>query len=230
MRTFIFTALMITLPSICFAEGRLDRAKRLIAEARRSQASSEMQTRKLSISDSIAADDGQIDEDDSIWPQYGHLVSHDNLDMAIQGQGFFSIRDPRTKELHFTRNGKFKIDNAGYLAHWNSSDRLLAYTNMGYGEIKLTDYAVFRDPAVGVTSEIQSFDVTLDGRILATYKNGAIRKVAKLAIAAFSSPSALQKIDLFTYMSPSGYQPDEKSSVYGSSLEELAGEDVSDNL
>jgi len=47
----------------------------------------------------------------------GDLVSTGNIfHFAIQGDGFFTIRDPNTDEIGYTRNGSFDRDSEGYLA------------------------------------------------------------------------------------------------------------------
>lgn len=37
------------------------------------------------------------------------------FDLAIQGDGFFTVMDPNTEKMYYTRNGEFIIDNQGYL-------------------------------------------------------------------------------------------------------------------
>ena len=38
-----------------------------------------------------------------------------NLDVAINGNGFFVVQPKDSKEFYYTRSGNFKLDNEGYL-------------------------------------------------------------------------------------------------------------------
>ncbi len=37
------------------------------------------------------------------------------LDLSIQGDGFFTVQDPETEQMYYTRNGEFILDSQGYL-------------------------------------------------------------------------------------------------------------------
>jgi len=58
----------------------------------------------------------------------GSLNRTENVtDVAVEGDGFFVIRDPNSETLYYTRNGEFVIDRQGYLI---STDGLRV---QGYG-------------------------------------------------------------------------------------------------
>jgi flagellar basal body rod protein FlgF len=103
-------------PQLGFAEEDPVESERLIAVARQSvqqPASAVLVADTLSDqgAESLAIeDDGASKPDDNSWTQHGLLVTHDGLDLAIHGQGFFWMINPVTGELRVTRNGILKVD------------------------------------------------------------------------------------------------------------------------
>lgn len=48
----------------------------------------------------------------------GNLVNTENpLDMAIEGDGFFKLKNPTTGDLFYTRSGHFSVNNEGQLVN-----------------------------------------------------------------------------------------------------------------
>jgi len=91
----------------------------------------------------------------------GALQSSDNqLDMAINGNGFFTIRDGA--ETFYTRNGEFYLDSDGYLVT-GSGLRVQGYTanNDGYIQPTLGDLQV----AVGDISNESTTEIILTANI-----------------------------------------------------------------
>ena len=44
-----------------------------------------------------------------------------SLDMAINGDGFFSVKNPLTGDVSFTRNGAFSVDDSGFIKDGNDN-------------------------------------------------------------------------------------------------------------
>lgn len=65
----------------------------------------------------------------------GNITNTGNpLDMAVFGNGFFTVQRPGTNELVYTRNGQFKLDNQGFIV--NNGYQLTGYTPDAPGVIK----------------------------------------------------------------------------------------------
>lgn len=130
----------------------------------------------------------------------GNLQPTDNpLDVAIQGQAFFSVEVPGRFEPLYTRDGAFKIDNEGQLV---TSD----------GNILL-----------GVdTIPFEAYDVNIerDGRV--TYMlpdSEEPEEAGQLELVKFINPAGLQKLgrNLYDWTPNSGdpidWDPEEDSTV-----------------
>lgn len=57
----------------------------------------------------------QIAQIDAIYSQGAFQASADPTDVAINGNGFFILKNPDTGGLYYTRDGNFHIDKDGYL-------------------------------------------------------------------------------------------------------------------
>ena len=85
--------------------------------------------------------------------QQGALESTANLtDLAISGQGFFVVRDPRVGTLNYTRAGQFHIDSNGQLV--NAGNQILQGIT---GDITINRTAVV--PAVATSSLAAQFNL-----------------------------------------------------------------------
>ena len=111
----------------------------------------------------------------------GELIRTDNpLDMAISGNGFFTV-ETRTG-VHFTRNGHFTVDNDGFLE--NSEGHRLQGEN---GPISV----------IGTTGNIGAVEITRTGEL---YVDGNL--VDRLAIASIPDIRRLQKIGTNLFRAP----------------------------
>jgi flagellar hook protein FlgE len=75
-----------------------------------------------------------------------------NLDLAINGNGYFQVREPAgadgaetTVDVLYSRNGQFKTDKDGYIVN-NSGMRLLGYPADDTGTIRRGQLSEFRVP------------------------------------------------------------------------------------
>jgi flagellar hook protein FlgE len=127
-----------------------------------------------------------------------------DTDMAIDGSGFFMVRDVDSGETFATRDGAFKIDSSGYLVT-SSGMRVQGYSDSTLttlGDIKIdntkdgTTPLAYTDPpnnTIAATMDSYSFgkdgtiQVTVKGDTTATYVRGQI------LLQNFTNPQALTK-------------------------------------
>lgn len=116
----------------------------------------------------------------------GNLVQTDNqLDMAIQGRGFFQVLLPDGSEA-YSRDGSFQMDNQGQLVSSN-----------GYQ----------MQPAISIPQDAQSLTIAADGTVSVRQAgSSAITQVGTVQLADFVNPAGLQPIgdNLFLESSASG--------------------------
>lgn len=124
------------------------------------------------------------------------------LDVAINGDGFFTMVSPLSGETQYTRAGAFKVDGAGFVSNAEGA-RLQAFpTDPVTGAI--TDATSVQDvqiPAVSpnpvdpaVDAEFAGVTIDVDGRIVATYADGSNATVGVVAMASFTSPTGLKQM------------------------------------
>lgn len=116
-----------------------------------------------------------------------------SLDLAIDGDGFFAVRNAETGETFFTRNGNFRIDGAGRLTD-NTGARLLLTPTDAAGVVTapgtVTDGQVPVFNAAG--AELANVTVERNGVVLAAYADGSVEAVGRVALANFVAPDGLK--------------------------------------
>jgi flagellar hook protein FlgE len=125
-------------------------------------------------------------------------------DMAIEGDGFFIVRDPVSGSTFATRAGAFDIDSQGYLV---TSDglRVQGYSDPGLttrGDIRIDDSG---KPA-GETGVYERFNVDREGRVVVKLNTGTTFVRGQLLLQKFQNPNALVKegSNLFSSMDAAG--------------------------
>lgn len=114
----------------------------------------------------------------------GPLVpTHNALDAAIQGNGFFQVSLPGGGTA-FTRSGSFKVDNTGRLVTANGNPLL---------------------PEISVPGNAQNVSIGSDGRVTAVL-NGQTQTLGQIQLARFSNPGGLTALgdNLFGASAASG--------------------------
>jgi flagellar basal-body rod protein FlgG len=103
------------------------------------------------------------------------------LDIALQGDGFFSVRMP-DGQLGYSRDGSFNVDAAG---------RLIT----GSGQ------PVQSDAGTDLTVPLDSVDVRFDdtGQLSATAADGTTQTVGRLALSVFPNSKGLQAMGQNTW-------------------------------
>src|SRR6187401_1396111 len=96
----------------------------------------------------------------------GNITGTDNpLDIAINGGGFFQVRDP-SGATTYSRNGQFKVDNTGFIVN-NQGSQLMGYPADATGVIIPGAATALRMPTAGITPQVTTgiqMEMNLDSR------------------------------------------------------------------
>ena len=121
------------------------------------------------------------------------------LDLAINGDGFFTTKNVVTGQTLFTRNGSLTVDGAGFISD-GSGNRLQAFPTDATGTITSTTPADAVIPASNGTDangnpiEFAGITVGDDGAITASYADGSNVIIGKVALASFIAPQGLKQV------------------------------------
>lgn len=103
--------------------------------------------------------------------------SSGELDVAIQGRGFFRVIDPATNEVLYTRAGNFSVNANGSL--------VVASANVG----RLVD------PQIQIPQDAMSVAISVDGNVMVEQPgNQQLQQVGKLELTQFINPQGLLKM------------------------------------
>jgi len=133
----------------------------------------------------------------------GNITGTDNpLDVAINGGGFFQVRDP-SGAMTYSRNGQFKVDNAGFIVN-NQGSQLMGFPADATGTIIPGTATALQMPTAGITPQVTTgiqMEMNLDSR------------------AAVTLPGAGAPID---FADPSTYNNATSQTVYDVKGQEVA--------
>jgi len=116
------------------------------------------------------------------------------LDLAVNGNGFFSVVTPSGTQTLYTRNGNFTTDGSGNLKDSDgNSVQVLAYDSAS-GTFATTPSNGVIPPTNSAGSAFTGVQVKTDGSIVASYADGTINTVSKVALANFVSPTGLKQV------------------------------------
>ncbi|MGZ5157301.1 MAG: flagellar hook protein FlgE [Caldimonas sp.] len=100
----------------------------------------------------------------------GNISTTDNpLDVAINGAGFFQVRDT-SGSTSYSRNGQFKVDSTGFIVN-NQGGRLMGYPADATGVIIPGTAAALQMPTAGITPAVTTkidMEMNLDSRSAVT--------------------------------------------------------------
>ncbi|MDT0574704.1 flagellar hook basal-body protein [Croceicoccus sp. F390] len=116
-------------------------------------------------------------------------------DLAINGDGFFAMRNAESGNTSYTRNGNLMLDGAGFLND-GSNNRLQMFATDAAGVITSpgTTIDALIPPLNGAGEEMAGVAIGKDGRISATYADGSIEIVGRVALASFVAPTGLRQL------------------------------------
>lgn len=116
------------------------------------------------------------------------------LDLAINGEGFFTKVSPVTGKTFYTRNGNFGMDGNGYITDVQGS-RLQILPVDATGTVTANtpqDARVLATNAAG--ADLLAVSIKSDGAVIAAYGDGTTTEIGKVALASFVSPPGLLQI------------------------------------
>ena len=127
-------------------------------------------------------------------------------DMAIDGDGFFTVKDPRGGQEFVTRAGDFRLDSDGYLVS-NTGMRLQGFGDAGLaarGDIKIDATGAPASATAGAL--VARFSVDDVGKIKVKLSDGTEFVRGQVLLQRFQDPNALIKEgnNLFTVTAASG--------------------------
>ena len=113
----------------------------------------------------------------------GSLENTNNpLDFAINGNGFFIVKDPnKNKAIFYTRNGEFSLNKSGNLVN-------------AAGQIVQGSAGNITIPADANGNMPSSIQLAPTGQINATYPSGQVTTVAQINLAVFNAPTQLANV------------------------------------
>lgn len=121
------------------------------------------------------------------------------LDIAINGDGFFSTVNPATSQTYFTRNGSFSADGSGYIVD-NSGNQLQAFPVTG-GVVGATPASVQIPLVNGNNAQFAGVTVAANGDVTASYADGSNTVVGRIALASFVAPAGLKQAGSSNWLS-----------------------------
>lgn len=118
-----------------------------------------------------------------------------SLDLAIDGDGFFAVRNGETGEIFFTRNGNFRIDDSGTLTDATGARLQLTPTDAAGVVTAPGTVADGQVPVVNATgSQLANVTIERNGVVLAAYADGSVEAVGRVALANFVASDGLKSI------------------------------------
>jgi flagellar hook protein FlgE len=134
--------------------------------------------------------------------------------LAINGNGFFIVKDPSSGVNFVTRDGGFKLDNTGFLVS-ATGYRVQGYTGTApytssspVGDLQINDataIAALNDTTTPAPT-VAKWTIDAKGQINASLTDGTVGVIGQVVLQNFSDPQALQKQgnNLFFYTSAAG--------------------------
>lgn len=133
---------------------------------------------------------------DQVFSQGNFESSSRELDLAINGSGFFITREAGGGGTNFTRDGSLKINADNYLVD-SAGAQIQALPVDASGNATAVDLASATGvqlPATGASGARLS-DVSIDGGglVTASFADGTTQHLGRIAIAKFANPAALRQ-------------------------------------
>jgi flagellar hook protein FlgE len=124
--------------------------------------------------------------------------------MAVNGNGFFLVKDPATGQEYVTRDGDFTVDPNGYLVT-STGMRVQGYTDSTdttIGDIQINNSGA---PG-GDTSALQSYTIGTNGAVSLLLADGTQYTGGQVLLQNFTSPTQLSSVgnNLYTGMANAG--------------------------
>lgn len=116
------------------------------------------------------------------------------LDIAVNGEGFFTVVSPLSGETEYTRSGAFSVDGNGFIKNAQGM-RLQVFPVDATGAI--TSTTTLQDAVIPSTNaageDFAGVTISSDGSVVATYADGSNETIGVLALANFIAPQGLRQ-------------------------------------
>ncbi len=123
------------------------------------------------------------------------LNTQSKTDLALIGNGYFTLKSPKDDSVSFTRNGSFEIDEQGFLRSNENCFILGApalegeYVNL---DTELDNLSPIQIPLVQDGVSMTDLKIFGDGKIGVEFGSAEIVPIATLALGVFSNPVGLK--------------------------------------
>jgi flagellar hook protein FlgE len=114
------------------------------------------------------------------------------LDVAISGDGFFTVKNGTTGETMYTRNGSFTTDELGFV-HDGSNNRLQIF-EVGADPTADTPIDAQVPAANAGGAAFAGLTIGNDGAVTVSYADGTNEVLGRVALASFISPGGLRQV------------------------------------
>lgn len=111
-------------------------------------------------------------------------------DLAIQGNGFFVVKDPSNSSSYVTQDGSFTEDTNGYLVTSHGM-RLQGST----GDIQIAAPS-------GSTATVTKYSIGADGTVNMTMSDNTTSSAGQILLQSYSNPEQLLKVGANLYTAP----------------------------
>jgi flagellar hook protein FlgE len=114
-------------------------------------------------------------------------------DLAINGEGFFTVVDPQTGADFATRSGDFRIDGNGFLVT-NRGFHVQGFNNTGLstvGDIKIDVGSP--SPSADPDAKVSSFSIDKQGKVSVRLSDGTSYIRGQVLLQNYRDPAALMK-------------------------------------
>jgi len=113
------------------------------------------------------------------------------LDLAINGDGFFSTRQESSGQTYFTRNGSFQLSGEGYVADSDGNRLQILPTDPDGTVTGTVPFDAQVPTASGTGSVLAGTQINEQGQLFANFADGSSALVGTVALARFTSVNGL---------------------------------------
>jgi flagellar hook protein FlgE len=124
--------------------------------------------------------------------------------LAVNGNGFFVVKDPSSGEEYVTRDGDFTVNSSGYLV---TSNGMMVQGLTGSGGTTTGNIQISNANAPGGdTSAVQSYTINSDGTVGIQLADGTQFTGGQIMLQNFTAPTQLTSVgdNLYTGMTNAG--------------------------
>lgn len=138
------------------------------------------------------------------WGQGSISPTGKSGDLAINGNGFFIVKDPISGASYATRAGSFSLNSSGYLVN-DTGQRVQGYTDGSLSTLGDIQINTTGAPATS-TGGLVSYNVNSSGQIIVTMGDGSTFTRGQVALQNFTDPQQLinQGNNLYSNLTAAG--------------------------